>query len=202
LRPRSAPDKPAAITNVLRPPSIGSVRQRPAGCIKARRCLRKKLPRPGVIRPGRVHKHGRRRRPGGATTPFHQRGLWPPRPGSGAARSHVSAAAGRTRWSHRGPTECGRKKSGIRHRPGRERAREQPTGASHGPRLHGSRSTDATLGMPNRAARLSASGDRRMTGRRRRIGRESRFRSQIIAEINAAVPGLSISPFSRQSAST
>jgi hypothetical protein len=65
LRPRSAPDKPAAITNVLRPPSIGSVRQRPAGCIKARRCLRKKLPRPGVIRPGRVHKHGRRRRPGG-----------------------------------------------------------------------------------------------------------------------------------------
>jgi hypothetical protein len=182
LRPRSAPDKPAAITNVLRPPSIGSVRQRPAGCIKARRCLRKKLPRPGVIRPGRVHKHGRRRRPGGATTPFHQRGLWPPRPGSGAARRHVSAAAGRTRWSHRGPTQsaAARRLESVIGRPGRERAREQPTGASHGPRLHGSRSMDATRGMPDRAARLS--GDRRMTGRRRRIGRESRFRSQIIAE--------------------
>jgi hypothetical protein len=172
---------------VLRPPRVGSNSQRPAA--SKHDGVSGKICRAGEIRPGRVHTHTsthgrcRRRRPG-ATTPFHQRGLWPPRPGSGAARRHVSAAAGRTRWSHRGPTQsaAARRLESVIGRPGRERAREQPTGASHGPRLHGSRSMDATRGMPDRAARLS--GDRRMTGRRRRIGRESRFRSCTCLLIN------------------
>jgi hypothetical protein len=126
------------------------------------------------IRRGLVHTHGRRRRP--VRGPGYHSFIAIFASGSGAAPRHVSAAAGATRWSHPSPTECGRA-----HPSAGGNARPAHRGFDHMDRAtHGTGSTDATSGMPNRAARLS--GDRTMTGRRRRIERGRRFRSQIIAE--------------------